>query len=272
MALTAKQAFKELSRPGPHRVMRGDLALVGLPGAVLTPESGKGLPAVVFGHGWLQPIKRYHGFMRHLASWGFVVAAPATQTGPLPSHRLFTADMRTALDVCTSVRLGEGRISVNPEQLGMSGHSLGGGCAVLASAEDERVRAVGTMGLSETRPSAIDAARECAMPALHLSGDEDLISPPIGHAEPVAQAWAGPVQLRGIDKATHLGFTENWQWTDLLLDGKPQSKTQKISRILLTAFFLRVLTGNRKYSALLEEEIKGCSIDYTRGPAIPSLA
>ena len=99
MARKAKALLDELSRPGPHRVLRGDLALVGMPGVVCTPASGLGLPAVAFGHGWLQPPHRYHGLLRHLASWGIVAAAPGTHVGPLGSHRLLAADLRTALDI-----------------------------------------------------------------------------------------------------------------------------------------------------------------------------
>ena len=45
MARKAKQLLHELSRKGPHRVLRGDLALIGLPGLVLTPAAGLGLYA-----------------------------------------------------------------------------------------------------------------------------------------------------------------------------------------------------------------------------------
>ncbi|GGM51442.1 dienelactone hydrolase [Longimycelium tulufanense] len=265
MARTAKKALDELSRPGPHTVLHGDLGLVGLPGLVLTPRSGLGLPAVAFGHGWLQPPQRYRGLLRHLASWGFVVAAPSTYRGPLPSHRMFATDLSTALDVCVNVRLGEGEISVDPKRLGMAGHSFGGGCAVLAAAVDERVRGVATLAPSEARPSALDAARRCRMPGLHIAGGEDRIAPSAGHAEPLAHAWAGPTQLRTIGKATHLGFTEGRHFTDLLLDGKPQRVVHRLTRGLLTAFFLRTLSGVRDYDALLEEDIRGCPIDFTRG-------
>src|ERR1044072_1976949 len=145
MANKAKHLAEELSHRGPHRVLRGDLALVGLPGVVFTPTTGLGLPAIAFGQGWLPPPERYPGLLRHLASWGFVVAAPATQRGPLASHRLLAADLRTAVDVCTGVRLGDGDISVDAGRLGLAGHSTGGGSAVLAAADDDRVRAVVTL-------------------------------------------------------------------------------------------------------------------------------
>ncbi|MER6899078.1 alpha/beta hydrolase, partial [Amycolatopsis sp. NPDC000740] len=135
MASKPKQLLTELSHPGPHEVLRGNLALVGLPGVVFTPRQGLGLPAIAFGHGWMQPATRYRQLLHHLASWGVVAAAPATQLGPLPSHRLLAGDLLTTLDVITTVRLGPDGISVDPRKLGLAGHSTGGGSAVLAAAQ-----------------------------------------------------------------------------------------------------------------------------------------
>jgi dienelactone hydrolase len=248
----------ELSLPGPHTVMRGDLGLVGLRGVVFTPRSGRDLPAIAFGHGWLQPPLRYHGLLRHLASWGIVVAAPGTQTGPFASHRLFAADLSTALDASIGVRLGDVRVS--PDRLGLAGHSFGGGSAVLAAAADSRVKAVATLAASETRPPASIAARSCQMPGLHVAAGNDLVTPSAGNATLIAQNWAGPVQLRELPKAGHLGFTEGRHWSQLLLPGKGERKTQRMARALLTAFFLTHLTGTRDYAELLEEDVKGAPL------------
>jgi dienelactone hydrolase len=266
--MSSTELFRELSRPGPHRVLRGELALVGLPGIVSTPSSGLGLPAVVFGHGWLQPSVRYRGLLRHLASWGIVAASPDTQRGPLPSHRLYAGDLRTALDICVGVRLGDGAISVDPGKLGLAGHSTGGGAAILAASDDARVRAVATVAPAEVRPSALDAAAKCGMPGLHIAGGRDLIAPAAGHADAIAQAWAGPVTLRSVTKATHLGFTEGRHWSQLLLDGKPERSTQRIANALLTAFFLVHLAGEKRYQPLLDDSIKRCPIEFRRSPEI----
>lgn len=231
----------------------GDLTSAGVPGVVFTPRSGLGLPAVAFGHGWLQPISRYEELLRHLASWGLVAAAPATQLGALASHSQLATDLRTVLDVCVGVRLGEGGISVDPAKLGLAGHGMGGGCAVLAAATEDRCRAVVTLALAETMPSAVAAAPGCTMPGLHLAGGRDLLAPAVGHAEPVTRAWAGPVQLRTLPKAGHLGFTTGAHWTNLLVGGGSESGTRKISRVLITAFLLRHLTGCGDYDALLAE-------------------
>lgn len=266
----AKRAAEELSHPGPHQVLRGDLALVGLPGTVFSPQRGLGLPAVAFGRGWLQPESRYDELLRHLASWGIVAACPGTQRGLLPSHRRYAADLRTALDVCSGVRLGDGEISVDPGKLGLAGHSMGGGCAVLAAAGNDRCRAVVTLALTETRPPAVDAAKHCDAPALHLAAGKDRIAPPVGHAEPVAAAWAGPVQLRTLPKASHLGFTKGRHWSDLLLDGSPESATRRISRALMTAFLLRELTGAAEHDALLDADLPGARLHQPEGTGQPT--
>ena len=254
-----RRLVAELSQWGPHEVLRGDLGLVGLPGSVFTPRGGLGRPAVAFGHGWLQPVSRYDELLRHLASWGLVVAAPDTQRGPLGSHRQLAADLRTALDVCTEVRLGRGDISVEESKLGLAGHSVGGGCAVLAAAVDQRCRAVATVSPAETLPSAVNAARACTMPALHVACGRDNVAPPAGHAEPLARAWAGPVQLRRLPKASHLGVTDRPHWSDLLIDGKPEVGTRRLAKVLLTAFLLRHLDGQRRFDALLDVDLPGAA-------------
>ncbi|MDU0294701.1 dienelactone hydrolase family protein [Saccharothrix longispora] len=265
---SAKQVLDQLGRPGPHPVLRGDLALVGLPGLVYTPASGLGLPAVAFGHGWLQPVERYRALLRHLASWGVVAAAPGTQRGPLMSARLLAGNLRTTLDVVTGVRLGDGGISVDTERLAVAGHSMGGGAAVLAAADDSRVRAVVTFAASETRPSALDAARRVTAAGLHLAAGEDRIAPPVGHAEAIADAWQGPVQLRSLPDTGHLGFAEGRHWSELLLDGKGERSTQRIARALTTAFLLRLLKGEKQWDALLDHDVKGARLDYQRGPLV----
>ncbi|MFL6122293.1 dienelactone hydrolase family protein [Actinophytocola sp.] len=263
MAVKPRHLFEELSHRGPHQVLRGDLALIGLPGVVFTPRSGLGLPAVAFGHGWMQPVDRYLGLFRHLASWGFVVAAPATQRGPLASSRLFAADLVSALDVCTGVRLGEGSISVSASSLGLAGHSTGGGAAVLAAADDPRVRAVATLAASQTKPFATDAAARCAMPSMHLAGGADVVAPYVGHARLIAANWGGPAQLRVLPKVDHMGFAEGRHWSGLLIPGSSHHGALRIARVLLTAFFLVHLAGQERFRVLLDADVKGAPIEDT---------
>ena len=129
-----KKLFNALTRRGPHRVLRGDLAFAGLPGVVYTPESGMNLAGVAFGHDWVAGADRYHGTLEHLASWGIVAAAPATETGLAPSVLNLAFDLGTTLDIIAGVRLGPGKISVHPTKLGVAGHGFGGSAAVFAAA------------------------------------------------------------------------------------------------------------------------------------------
>ncbi|MGH3515930.1 MAG: dienelactone hydrolase family protein [Haloechinothrix sp.] len=269
MASKPKALLEELTYPGPHEVLRGNLALTGLPGVVFTPREGLNLPAVVFGHGWLQPPHRYRGLLRHLASWGIVAAAPATQRGPLPSHRLLAADLRSTLEVVTSVRLGPEGISVGPARLGLAGHSTGASAAILAAATDgePKVRAVATVAPAQGMPSAAAAARSLTMPGMHLTMAEDLVTPTVGNAMAIAEAWGGPVQLRTIAKSTHLAVTEGFHWSQLFIHGKPHFGTQRLVRALFAAFFLAHLTGTERYQPLLQADHKRAPIDFARDGA-----
>lgn len=78
---STRTLFKALTRRGPHKVLRGDLAFAGVTGVVYTPEAGFNLPAVAFGHDWLTGTDKYRATLEHLASWGIVAAAPDTEKG-----------------------------------------------------------------------------------------------------------------------------------------------------------------------------------------------
>lgn len=259
-ARNAKDAVRWLSRPGPHRVLRGDLGIMGIPGIVFAPEEGLGLPAVAFGHDWLQPASRYADLLRHLASWGFVTAAPGNHRGGLPSHAGFAADLRTTLEVCAGVRLGDGRISVDARRTALAGHGIGGGAALLAAVNAPRVAAVVTVAVAQTRPSALDAARTVTAPTLHLTAGKDTVAPPAGHAEPIAAAAGGPVWLRTLNKAKHTGFLEGVHWSDFVLSGSPDGKTRKLTRALVTAFLMHHLLDEDRVEVLVNGKVSGTTL------------
>lgn len=260
----ARDAVEQLSRPGPHPVLRGDLGMVGLPGVLYAPEAGLGLPAVAFAHDWLQPAARYADLLRHLASWGVVAAAPDAHRGPLPSLARFATDLRTTLDVCAGVRLGDGRISVDSRRTAFAGHGIGGGAALIAAAGHPRVGAVVTLAVAQIRPSAVDAAREVTVPALHLAAGQDTVAPAAGHAEPVAASAGGPVWYRVLKKAGHSGFLEGRHWSDLVLAGRPDAKVRRLTRALVTAFLLYHLCDEDRVEVLVHGAVKGT--DLTRAP------
>ena len=191
LVASTKKLFKALTRRGPHRVLRGDLAFAGLPGIVYTPESGMNLAGVAFGHDWLAGVDRYYGTLEHLASWGIVAAAPATETGVAPSVMNLAFDLGTTLDIIAGVRLGPGKISVHPSKLGVVGHGFGGSAAVFAAAGmPAKPKAVAALFPTVTKPPAEQPAATLQVPGLVLTapGDPATLR---SNAVELSRAWKG---------------------------------------------------------------------------------
>ncbi|MFD6884583.1 hypothetical protein [Rhodococcus sp. NPDC060084] len=247
MAANPKSLAKELSKRGPHSVLRGDLALAGQPGVVYTPAEGFNLPAVAFGHGWLTNVGKYTALFEHLASWGIVVGAPSTERGPVPSAVGLATDLHTTLDICLGVRLGTGRISVHPDRLAFVGHGFGAGAAVLAAARRE-VAAVASLYPAPTSPRASDAAAQVTAPGLVLVGEKSVGSM-TSDAAAVAASWGGDVQLRVVEKSDDNGLAEGRRLLAALGIGGNERRTQQHTRSLLTGFLLHRLNGDKTYAA-----------------------
>ncbi|MGO4615971.1 dienelactone hydrolase family protein [Nocardia sp. 2YAB30] len=252
MSASVKSLLSTLTSRGPHRVLRGNLAIAGQPGVVFTPESGLNLPAVAFGHGWLTGVAQYRGLLEHLASWGIVAAAPDTERGPIPSHLGLAADLLTTLDICTGVRLGDGDISVHPERLALIGHGMGAGSAVIAAAQ-RQVAAVAALFPAPTAPSAETLAPDLDIPALILAGAADITSVS-SNAIPLATAWGDTAILRAIDAASHNGIIEGRRVLAAVGAGKHEPKTARTTRALLAGYLLATLAGDKTYRPFADPE------------------
>ncbi|RVW05121.1 dienelactone hydrolase family protein [Rhodococcus xishaensis] len=253
MAQTPKSLASKLSKRGPHRVLRGDLALAGQPGVVYTPAEGFNLPAVAFAHDWMTTAANYAGTLEHLASWGIVAAAPSTERGPVPSHLGLAADLRTTLDICTGVRLGPGRISVHPDRLAYAGHGMGAGVAVLAASQESRAKAVAALFPAPITPSAVVAAAGIEVPGLILAGAKDIDS--LGSdALALDDEWRAESLLRVVDKGSSNGLVEGRRILGFLGVGGTERHTQHVARALLTGFLLRHLTDDRDYAVFSDPD------------------
>ncbi|MGV9409098.1 dienelactone hydrolase family protein [Nocardia sp. NPDC003693] len=252
MSASVKSLLSTLTARGSHQVLRGNLGIAGQPGVVYTPAKGLNLPAVAFGHGWLTGASNYRRLLEHLASWGFVAAAPDTERGPIPSHLNLATDLITTLDICTGVRLGNGDISVHPDRLALAGHGMGAGAAVIAASQRE-VAAVAALYPSPTAPSGEALAPGIDAPALILAGADDLDAVN-SNALPLAAAWAGPAILRTVEKATHNGIVEGRRALSALGAGKHEPKTERLTRALLTGYLNYTLLGDKKYKPFADPE------------------
>ncbi|GGK57032.1 dienelactone hydrolase family protein [Nocardia camponoti] len=251
MSASVKSLLSTLSVRGPHRVLRGNLAIAGLPGVIFTPETGRDLPAVAFAHSWLTSADNYKGLLEHLASWGFVVAAPDTERGPIPSHLELATDLLTTLDIVTKVRLGDGTISVHPDRLVLAGHGMGAGCAVIAAAQ-RSVAAVTALFPAPTSPSSVKLAAQIDTPGLVLVGDD--LDSANSDARALAADWAGPVILRQLDGAGHNGIIEGRRLFAALGAGHYEYKVDKLTRGLTTGYLLNTVLGDKRYAAFADPE------------------
>ncbi|MDD4866710.1 MAG: hypothetical protein PHQ28_06165 [Mycobacterium sp.] len=243
-----------LSRRGPHRVLRGDLAFAGLPGVVYTPETGLNLPAVAFGHDWLASSARYSRLLEHLASWGIVAGAPDTERGLAPSVLNFAFDLGTALDIVAGVRLGAGKISVHPAKLGVAGHGFGGSAAVFAAAGmPAKPAAVAAIFPTATSPPAGQPAATLHIPGLILTGPADAKSLN-SSALPLSRGWDGAT-LRTVRKAQPGGLVEGRRLAKAF--GLPGSdrRTQRCVRALLTGYLLYTLGGDKSYRDFADPDV-----------------
>lgn len=247
----ANKLVKQLQRRGPHRVLTGDLGVAGLPGLIYTPENGSNLPAVALAHDWLTPAKRYRRTLEHLASWGFVVAAPDTERGLMPSDGKLAIDLGTALDVITEVRLGTGEVTVNKAKRSVVGHGSGVGAALIAAADDHRIEALAALFPAPTSPRADTAATGTVATALILAaeGDEHSMT---SNAAVLSQRYAGPTELRIVPDAQAGGLAEGISARGALGAGGADKATQKIVRALLTGFLLGTVAGEKDYAVFAE--------------------
>lgn len=241
-----KKLFASLTRRGPHRVLRGDLAFAGLSGSVFTPEKGLNLPAIAFGHDWLAAADRYHGLLEHLASWGIVAAAPNTERSVAPSVLNLAFDLGATLDIVSGVRLGTGKISVHPRKLGVVGHGFGGSAAVFTAAGmPDRMRAVVALFPSVTSPPTIEPARNLRVPGLILADPGDPMSLR-SNATELARVWPDST-LRAAKNVKAGGLIEGRRIARVVGLPGADKETHEIVRALLTGYLLNQLNGDKTY-------------------------
>src|SRR5690348_14152588 len=266
MVASTKKLFAALTRRGPHRVLRGDLAFAGMRGVVYTPESGLNLAGVALGHDWLATADRYEGTLEHLASWGIVAAAPDTETSVAPSVLNLAFDLGTTLDIIAGVRLGPGKISVHPTKLGVVGHGFGGSAAVFAAAGmPVKPKAVVAMFPTVTKPPAEQPAASLKVSGLVLTAPGDPMTLRSNAVE-LARVWQGAT-LRTVHKAKAGGLIEGRRLARIVgLPGADRS-TQKVVRALLTGYLLHTLTGDKAYADFADAEA-----DLPKAPAVDPFA
>ncbi len=224
--VTGRAVADDPSAPGPYLAGRKDVTVTRPNGTSFTATlhypataagvntpfdpSGGPYPVVSFGHGFVQPVTQYQSTLGHLATHGYFVIASQSQGSLFPVHASFAADMRSCVDwmILQGAPGGAYPGSVASDRVAFSGHSMGGGCAILAAKDDPRERAVVTMAAADTNPSSIAAAASVGSATRLIVGSQDTIVPPASTAVPMYANLPGPRQLATITGGFHCGFTD----------------------------------------------------------------
>lgn len=260
-AVGHRAGAQDVSQPGPRLASQRDVSVVRSNGTSFTAtvhypalastsaaavDVGNGpYPIVAFGHGFVTPVTQYVSLGRHLASWGFIVVLPQTQGSLAPSHSQFAADLLSSLDWFASQGSEVGSPWLNAvaaDRRGLMGHSMGGGCALLAASQSSNTRAVVPLAAADTNPSSTAACASVWAPTRIIVGSQDTIVPPTTNT-PMFQNLPGSAQLVSITGGSHCGFIDS---STLFCDSGALTRAQQlaITRREVTEFLLLYLQGN----------------------------
>lgn len=149
-------------------------------------------PVIVFGHGFAMTYSAYAYLWEAMVPQGFIMVFPRTEESifPSPNHLDFGLDMAFLIAKMLEERENPssqfyGKISPNTAVMG---HSMGGGAAFLAAANNPDITTLITFAPAETNPSAIAAAALCTLPSLVFAGSNDCVTPPAQNQMPMFEA------------------------------------------------------------------------------------
>jgi pimeloyl-ACP methyl ester carboxylesterase len=169
-------------------------------------------PVLVFGHGFLMSWDAYENFWTVLVPEGYVMCFPTTEMGLSPNH----GDLGLDLSFIAAQMQREHQDSSSLffqallSKTALMGHSMGGGASFLAAENDSAISTLVNFAAAETNPSAIAAAAHVRIPSLIFSGDDDCVTPPVDHQEPLYDALASACKTHvSIVNGGHCYFANN---------------------------------------------------------------
>lgn len=181
-------------------------------GTDVSPADGI-FPLIVYGHGFAMNYNSYEFLWEALVPQGYILAFPKTESSiiPFPSHGDFGLDMAFLVGEVRELGLDEpspfyGKISANTAVMG---HSMGGGAAFLAAANNPGISTIVAYAPAETNPSAIAAAADVSASVIIFSGENDCVTPPDEHQIPMYNNLPdGQKMLISINGGGHCFFAD----------------------------------------------------------------
>jgi predicted dienelactone hydrolase len=192
-----------------------DAAVRTLVTTIRVPDAPGRFPLVVFAHGFTGHPRKATMLLDAWAAAGYVVAAPAfpLTNQDAPTHVLGDfvhqpADVSAVIDgVLADAAQTEGPLAgrVDPERIGVAGHSLGGatgyGLVGQSCCRDVRVRALVALS-APLLPFSGSETVDTDVPLLALHGTDDEVVP-VAAAQAALDAWPGPKRLVTLPGGRH---------------------------------------------------------------------
>jgi pimeloyl-ACP methyl ester carboxylesterase len=172
----------------------------------ITSANNEAFPLLSFGHGFVMTFDAYQNFWEALVPQGYIMAFPKTEGSFSPSHTNFAKDLAFVIEAMNELNsqsnsLFFSRISPNNAVMG---HSMGGGCALLAKQYATQINHVVTFAAAETNPSAIAASAGIELPTFTIAGLNDCVTPPVTNQLPIYNALQSNCKnYLGITGASH---------------------------------------------------------------------
>ena len=181
-----------------------------------TPVAAGQFPVVVFGHGFAMTWDSYDNVYNRLASLGYIVLLPRTESAifPNPVHADFGLDLKVlanqgmALNTTstpTALAIFNGKVL---QKSAIGGHSMGAGCTFLAAASNNTVTCIFNFAAatSNNTPNSIASASLVTVPTLMISGELDTVADSTvqnSHYAPTAATKKFHTIIKGV---THCDF------------------------------------------------------------------
>lgn len=190
-------------------------------GTPIDTSSGS-FPLITFAPGFFASPSFYDSTLRHLASRGYIVIATTSeQFNPFPDRARYLSNLVGTIDymVAENSRAGsffENRINVN--EIGASGHSLGGGISIVLASIDSRVKASATLAAASLRdagplgsappPYADVEVSKLDIPVSLINGSADGLIPVATNGQVIYNSGLAPKLLPNVVGGFHAGFTD----------------------------------------------------------------
>ena len=167
---------------------------------------------VVFGHGYQLTYTNYLWLKDSLVRKGYFVAFPRTEEELFPNHSAFAQDLAFITKKMSTGNTNATFFFFNRlnNKFAVSGHSMGGGCALLSVQYSSLISGVCPLAAAETDPSAITACSGITKPVLIFGGKKDCVTPPSSNQIPMYNALSSACKVYvEIKNAKHCHWAAN---------------------------------------------------------------